>query len=462
MLRIPALIVGLLPLGLLTIGSFLPAWSADPTLTQPENLSQLDLSKVQSAADEADKQTDAEVPLVADLVGIDVFGAGALPKGTPSDPADRFAAVAIRLQRLADARDALRAYAEVYASQPKPSESEERKKLEAFRTKTPLDKIGGARNLQDVIQARIERLDLAITSRNALEKAKQSFGMQQYDDCKKALQTLNTDGLSEQDQRLAKVLKARAEFFWHWRPVPEADQPIKLRWKQLDNLLRSSPLPADDDQIDYLAKRRAEVTALGRRIRVDGLFDDPPGRVRDLAEDCQRILIDDPQSKDRIRAGVERWITSRLLKKPIFSTPEIVEEAWMKDGRYLQGVFEKVPGDDPDKSWYKFWGSVARYQAAQAFENQIYRSELRVEPARPLDVRLTNEFNAQRRELLRDIGSKGRWESFALQCESWQKQIEEYYLARQPPAGRLSFQSARDLTREVLAQWKLVGIILAN
>jgi hypothetical protein len=145
-----------------------------------------------------------------------------------------------------------------------------------------------------------------------------------------------------------------------------------------------------------------------------------------------------------------------LLEKPRVTTPELLQEARMTDGRYLQGVFQKVGGDDPQKSWYKFWGSLEHYRADEPFENQIYRSELRADPSQPLEARLTDEFNNQRRELVKDIASKGRWESFATQCETNQKQIEEYYQARRKGGDGVSFKTDAELARDVLAKWPLL------
>jgi hypothetical protein len=458
-LRNVLLIIGMLPLAVLTASSLLTSPAAPQSQSVSENRQELDLKAIESSAEDVKRNAESEEPLVTRIASLDVLGAE--PKAIPIDSTDRLANVGKGVQKLTDACAALRAFAAIYASQRSTSETRVRDDLKNnFQQPKRLAGIAGAAELSDLIEERIDQLNQTLKYREALEKAEKAFASGQWEDCKKTLATLDAKGVAGEEQSRAKDLGARVAFLLHWKDLPSADQPIKERWRKLDDMLSSSPPPAGADQADFRKQRQDEATALARRIKIDDLFASPPARFRDLAEECQRILAVDPSARDRLREGVYGWIKGRLASKPKVDIPEVVKEAWTKNGSYLQGVFEAVPAA-PDP-WFKYWSDVSKYRAGGSYEHDIYLSMLRAEPAQPLESRLTDLFNAQLAELLKDVALKRRWESFATQCDDWQKKITEYYSGRQLQGGRLSFVTSRELAGEILSQWKIMDRLFGN
>jgi hypothetical protein len=456
-LRNVFLIVGVLPLAVLTASSFF----GNPAVPQPqlasENPPELDPKKLETSVDEAKQNAETEEPFVTGIAFLDVFGAE--PKAIPIDPTDRLAKLGARLQNLVDACGLLRAYADI-CTQRKPSDASVRDQLKStFQQPKTRAALANAEELRTLIDERVDELDRTLAYREGFKKAEKAFADGQLEDCRKTLAALDAKDVPADDQSSAKALSKKVAFLLHWKDVPSGDQPIRDRRRKLDELVRTSPPPEGTEQDDFLKRRREDALSFARQIRVGDRFASPPASFRELAEDCQRILAEDPASRDRLRDGVLGWIKARLTAKPKVAISDIVKEAWTKDHRYLQGVFEAVPSEN---HLFKYWSKVAEFQNNQPYEHDLYLSDLLAEPVRPLEMRLTDQFNGQLAELLKDVSVQGRWESFAKQCSEWQKQITEYYSKRQLQGGPLSFNSSRELAEEILSQWKFMDRLFKN
>jgi hypothetical protein len=459
-LRNVLLIIGLLPLAVLTASSFF----ANPAAAPPspvENRQEPDLKALESRVEEVKGNAETEEPLVTGVASLDVFGTEL--KAIPIDSTDRFANLGKSVQKLTNACAALRAFADICAQQQGKSETRLRDDLKNnLQQPKRLAGIAGAEELSDLIDNRIDQLNRKLKYREALEKAEKAFANGQWEDCQKALATLDAQGVASEEQDRAKNLGARAAFHLHWKELPSADQPIKDRSRKLEDMLSSSPPPASPDQVEFRKKRQEEAAALGRTIKVDNLFATPPTQFRELAEECQRTLADDPLARDRLREGVNGWIKSRMASKPKVNIPEGVKEAWAKNGEYWQGIFEAVPATASQDQWFKYWSDVSKYREGGNYQHDIYLSMLRAAPEQPLEIQLTDQFNAELANLLKDVSLRRRWEDFAKHCEDWQKNITEYYSKRQLKDGPLSFVTPRELAGEILSQWKIMDRLFGN
>jgi hypothetical protein len=460
-LRNVLLITGVLPLAVLTASSIFTNPAAVPSPSMSENRVELDLKAIESSAEEVKGNAESEEPLVTGIASLDVFGAE--PKTVPIDSTDRLANLGKSVQKLTNACAALRAFADICAPKRGTSKTRVRDDLRNnFQQPKRLAGIAGAEELSELIENQLDELNQMLKYREALEKAEKAFANGQWKECKEILATLDAKGVGGVEQSRAKDLGAKAAFLLHWKDLPSADQPIKDRWRKLDDKLSSSPPAADADQAATLKQYRNETSALARRIKVDVLFASPPTGFRDLADECQRILADDPSARDRLREGVYGWIKSRMASKPKMNLPEVMKEAWTKSGGYLQGVFEAVPAVPQQETRFKYWSDVSKYRAGDGYENDLYLSMLRAEPVQPMEIQLTDQFNAELADLLKDVALKRRWESFAKHCEEWQKKITEYYAERQLKGGPLSFVTSRELAGEILSQWKIMDRLFGN
>ena len=449
--------VGCLPLGWLTVSNVLPWQSPVESAVSAGERLKLDLVAIQSRATVAERKAAEELPFVRSLVTIEPF-TDTLQTIDATTVPDRYKRVAKSWQDYTRTHAAVGNLAKLYRIKSLPTEEVER--LTAYLAGRPLTGLRSGEMMEQWCQQRIATLTEADRTAKALEEIRHLFAREQYDEVLKRLRMLREDVLSATERTEMERLRLKSTFGLHWKGNPDTEPNPRTRVTRLTELLKDSPLPIDEKDRGLLARREQEKADLVRRIRVDDLFDTPPARLLDLAEECGRILDDDPASRVRLQNGWKKWIEARLLIKspPKYHPDE--KEAWEEAGRYRRGVFKPSKFSDPvNGARYLYWANPTTVTSKQ-FDTEIYLKHLLAEPDEMLEVRLCRQYNEQLAVLLKKTDSQRGWEEFATSCDDMQKQLIDYYTKIQSKQKVVSFQTEGQLAREVVNEWSKVVRIL--
>lgn len=449
--------IGCLPLAWLTAVN-LVLWKAPPeTVAASEERPRLNVAEMTARATSIDRRASDDLPFIRGLIALEPF-ADSLIVIDPLSTPDRFKPVAKAWHDYGRSQAAVLGATRVYRLKLKPADEVE--KLKAYLATSPLTGLRDGDAVDQWMQQRITLLTEAEQNSKSLDEIRRRFAARQYDDVLKKIATLPTEVLSAAEKSEVERMRGKAAFGLHWQGWMETGTLTpalaRTRLARLSEMLKTNPLPVDDEDQAYVARREQEKADLSRKLRIDDLFDDPPDRLLDLAEECGRILDDDPRARVRLLDGWRRWIEARLITKkpPKFHPDE--KEAWEEGGRYRRGVFKP---STRNKAMYLYWPDPETV-SSKAYETEIYLKQLKAEPDEMLEVRYCRKYNELLAELMRKIESRSAWEDFATSCEDMQQDLTDYYTRLQSKQRVVSFQSEGQLAREVLNEWpKLLRIL---
>ena len=452
------LALGMLPLAVLTASSLFGRGSADSNAVAADAKGTLDLVALESVAKSAAESAEKEQPAVLRFIELEPFATSTLPAVTMGAAGERFKPVDKAWSELKKAQEACTELASIDRQPLEPKEKIE--KMETFLAAHPLKELNGGEDLENYLRRWLRSNIKRQTAADVLDTIRKHYKNKRYRESLDGIEQISPGVLTASEQEELDQYKKKSVFVEYWKNLPSTTESAKTRFKALDHLLTNTPPAADAEDQNVLARKKDEVVQLQRRARVDDLFESPPSRLRELIEECGRILADDPDSKHQLRDGVIAWIENRIGALPPPSYPAVLQEAWDTDGKYLRGVF--VKSNSSGSPMYKYWESAAAYRAKNAYDRSLYLSELKSEPAELTEVRICREFNSGRQKLLKKLDSERSWETFAKLCESLQKEVEDYRPNDQNKSSvsstrKSSLSSSRKLAKEALDEWSTLG-----
>lgn len=449
--------IGCLPLAWLTTVNLVLWKSPTETVAATDDLPKLNVAEMTGRATSVERRANDDLPFVRGLISLEPF-ADTLAAIDPLNAPDRFKPIAKAWADYSRSQAAVLGATRIYRAKLKPADEAE--KLKAYLTTTSLTGLRDGDAVEQWCQNRINLITEAERNAKSLDEIRRRFTAKQYDDVLKKIAALPEEILSASEKIEVERMRGKAAFGMHWQGWLEAGtltpSLARTRLARLSDLLKTNPLPVDDEDQAYIARREQEKADLTRKLRIDDLFDDPPNRLLDLVEECGRILDDDPKARVRLLDGWRRWIEARLIAKkpPKFHPDE--KEAWEEGGRYRRGVFKS---SSRNKAMYLYWPDPETV-SSKAYETEIYLKQLKSEPDEMLEVRFCRRYNEQLAELMKRMDSRSTWEEFATACEDMQKELTDYYTRLQSKQRVVSFQSEGQLAREVLNEWpKLLRIL---
>lgn len=479
------LILACLPLVVLTIASFVEAFSPEPPLDAA--VQDARLAEDRQLAADATQDAAAETPLVDALAKTDLLARQ--PHPLPDAKSESLAAVVAGWKRSEQARElAMKCQmalpppidAETSASARRQAADLASRRLHDFFTaeREPAATHGlGAETFFKLVAERSKRLEAEVAQykredsiANALDQAADDLNAGRYEAClallaSEPLGALHEGDVGERVDSLRKRAEYRqaAEELVSRRADGEADRDLK---QAIESFLRrrpSPPSPAEADLRTQLLRRR---DALTLAITIAELADPP---------DLQTLLVQaaaifeqpdvDEATRQRIRAQAVEWLEEKGF--PRLEPPSDLigkQEAVTKNGQRKIGIFFLPTGAEQ----WRFWTEREHRKLRPRGDEQIARDSFEQPPGTPRYVVWAQQYHDASSKLIRQGGSRDDWQAFARQCESWEQELTAYREAwgvDEPPDSacrRWSFSAAAATARTIVERWRQFEQVLAK
>ncbi len=467
-----ALLMGCLPLGLLTIGSFLPAGQIQQAAPPP----MVNVNALGALAKQQQVEAGKAVEYLQRLEKADLLSARDLPPDVslpePHSPDGQkwFGAVHQSWSNAQTAHDGAVAFMALF--HPKPI-SEKRKRLaelEKFAARTsnrnPFADVPGGSALMDYVTSLCDKIKPQIEAEDHLSKAEEFSEQKNYDGCLDELKLIKREKLDPLELADLVKLQRKAEFKKYWKiEPPESD--IEKRRK----FLQSSPPAVLDDEKATIEKMERALALAECQQEFKLLRDQPPAQARDYLRRAAALVQNKAAPADfrlTLRMQFVKWVTSKLPVREALVGATIVMETKRKNGTPIAGVF-KDAGDKSSK-WYKYWVSLSEFKkVGETKYDQIYLArQLDGEPQQPLCKRHAEAFNEGRKKLLAHWESADEWRMFAALCQQLQRDwkqyqdqgcLAEFERAAEMKARDLEIEAALALANELLGEWSSVAAL---
>jgi hypothetical protein len=362
------------------------------------------------------------------------------------------------------ARRATLRFAEMNRGAPGPQVEIER--LTAFLKQQPLHGIPGGDEISAGLEAQARELTRQQEAAAALREAEREFAdahrKKGFEHWLTRFGKLPPTGLDAGQRKAWELLRDQAAFWRHWQSPPGEQTAIKLRLEELAKLRGSTPSASTDEEQAFLKEIDTTIAGLTREVRLESFLGEPKRRLEEWLTGSERILADDPSAAPRLRTALRTFLEQHLKEKPTTDIAPQLQEAFYKDNRYLQGVFQRGSSEGAAEVWYKYWRTVAAFKAGKPYEKTIYVTSLKGPPQAPVDARLIREFNAQIRALRDHLDDKADWAKLDGLCERLNQELENYPADRGLGSQPLSFAAEAGFAREVVDAWERVAKILTN
>lgn len=201
--------------------------------------------------------------------------------------------------------------------------------------------------------------------------------------------------------------------------------------------------------------RQLETAAADRaaKERIEVLQQTPPATFDGRLKNAVRIVESYPTDsvKSTLRQSAGQWLREFLPEKRISEAPEF-QEAETVNHQIVRGFFAEAPAPDGSLYGYKRYPTLEAL-ADPGFDVGTYRREEFLAPPGPsVPRRCVTRFNEARDRLLEAPNRRASWVELADLCESLEAELDSYRTKKgsSPEAADLSFREAGRFARKLL------------
>ncbi|MFM9964535.1 MAG: hypothetical protein ACKV2Q_25310 [Planctomycetaceae bacterium] len=480
MKMIVALLMGCLPLALLTVGSFLPAGQDRKTTAPPKVDDSLGASAKQQQA-EAGKASEYLLRLEKG----DLLSPRELPPDVallePFTPAGKkwFGAVYQGWSNAQAAHDVVVGFVALFHPKPISEKQKLLAALEKFAARTtPLGSVPGDERFVEYVTSLCDELGPQIKADEHRGNAQKFFTQRNYSDCLTELQLINPAKLDKQQLEGVKELQRQAEFKQYWKTEPTESDVSLTAIEKRRRFLQSSPSAVLDDEKAKIEQVKQALALAECQQEFKQLREQPPAQARDYLRRAAALVQNKsapPDVRPSLRTQFLKWVTLKLPVREAGIGTTTVKETKRKNGTLIAGVFEKK-SDKP--VWYYYWETETIHTKfglnwPSNTNNQLYLVQDLGgnEPQPPLCLRQVAGFNEGRKKLLAHWESETEWREFVTLCQQLQTDWKEYQkqggLAAFEKAAELKvrdleIEAALTLANEVLGEWSSVAVLVGE
>ncbi|MDO4574876.1 MAG: hypothetical protein Q4D98_06640 [Planctomycetia bacterium] len=494
------LLLGLVPLLVLTVGSFVDFISVPPR-SVPDDSELLESLRIQSASTRSFLRSTAtfEENLSATELLFPV-DEGLFEETRPMEFRDlvsKFEAWNSVSQSLMRYLELLREFGSKDLLQLKRTMSQFESFRKQFATLPGVDpKMAKLMEIQGKeLEARVTKAEKNAQAAELLVEARNSFELERYAICRDKCNKLLADykDVLENTVRLSVVrLKARAEVHAGKDLLGELklkDIPAEEKLAKIEKFLHSYADVAPEDLEDEERAQYEELRKTAQSLRMETEHASNRDEIQQMVNGVQRetslqktlsaalaavakiqeheaglrnsggdeatkaeMQKDLDAQKKRIRTMVRKALFAKVPKKET-KLDDLIQEAELKDGTVLLGYFREVKMDGKVVG-YKCYSSRAELEHPTGSVGTNRLDRFAQKPAMPMEVRLCQRYVALRKKVYESPGSRGLWVDFQNQCQKMQDEWDAH-LKKTGKKSTLSFQDAVSVARMILddANW---------
>ncbi len=278
------------------------------------------------------------------------------------------------------------------------------------------------------------------------------------------------------DLQAVSTLRKKAQFWQKWPTLPLASPVTENPTRQQEDFERfladfgSVSGKLEQERIARATQRLEEVRAELQRIawneaarqpistlsRYDARpFEEGLAQAADVASAYPTGSV-----RTQVQQRVVAWITASLPSKEV-DEPQGIEEVETTSGNVLRGFFEPVPGAAGQVIGYKRYSSAEQRRAPTGNVGRYPAADLRGAPTHSVPRQCVDAYHAARDRLLADPGNRDAWSALERTCESAENALLDY--RRKPGSLRdtLAFEQQRRFARAVLNSdlWEQIEVI---
>jgi hypothetical protein len=478
-----AILLGIVPLGVLTLSSLLNVTSMlkSASGSQPDEVNtaapQLDDAKTRLA--ETEEQVKGAQPILMALSEGVVRPYDAVDPVPDQNATASFSDLVTPWKAFKASRDLVSRFVASATPLVDPTAlsdeaiEEERRKL--LELKGQMDgenalQVRGIDGLRTAVNKQISETDSLLSDRkralkndSVLAAAKKAFGDGQYDASIKKLDDEWEGPFSAQAASLMQSAKFRskAESLMPRVVATLRTQPNTL-WtvliQEIDRFINVD-FPKAPTEADELRHERftSVLTKLQAKLAIHDHFQRPPGGNLQLwLQDAQAILerFPDGESKRLMAEGVRTWLKTAVVEKVADAVD--FQMAVTYDGALAEGVFELFNAG----KHYKWWESRKVKENDPNNFTSLPVQKLAVLPRDPPTVMCVATYTQQRTTLLGRIESKQQWEQFLQSCQEQQRQLDEYD-KKKGEKVQVSFDKEVQFARQVIENWDRIALLIS-
>lgn len=475
MKRILILILGCIPLSILTVWSFVELGSIDRQLDvngnpaqPPPGAERIKLAREQVAADKPPLEALAESDLLA---GEAIRALRGLPDESTFKPLDK------TWPQWTEALALATGFLEAWDS---PTDNLDQlvdtvNTLKALEAKHASDPPQGSKRMLRVLNRRIAALEAKIKEITLAKEASErraaveaAFGSKDYEKCA----ALCREWLSEyrgviDDSAVKQVesLEIRSRF---WRDAARSSKDLRAATtpaeKQLvlktflDTYKGSAGLTTAEEgvltgctrELERLIDQAREArqdkdgeVAIGRLLEASSLtFGD---RVRQAADIAERFPT--PKVRTKLRLQVREWLAEAISRKQL-REDERLEEVESREFGVLRGFFLEVWENNKLTGYkcYRTWKQ--RVDKGQAGFHPV--DSLLGAPAKSVPRRCVDQYNEARAELLENPARRDAWTKLSARCEANKSDLRAYRKKPGSSNEQVSFDAEARFVQEVM------------
>jgi hypothetical protein len=477
------LVLGCLPLAVLTLASFVGIADLDSELP---SIDERDLARPGASASVPSRDLEGDEILCAAIAEREFLAGEPLPEhATVTEPL-YLDSLAGGWQHWSDAaglvRDVLALEQSLLgAGLPQLESALDRigKIQDACRKKDP----AGSARLVRVLERRSRELQAEIALRKNREKARQllreaeqAFEDKNYEETITICDRVLADYAAAVDYQTVAKLRGNALFWREWSKLPLdsslTEEPAKQRDMLVDFLdtYRDLPGQVEQERVARVSRRLDAIQTELRRIEMNEAAQVPiaalaryDGRAftEGLAEAAQVAESYPTDSvRGRLQERVVLWVAASLPQK-LLDEPDGMEEVEMISGNVLRGFFEPVTDAGGGVIGYKRYSTAAERENPTRNVGRYPAADLRGVPTHSVPRQCVDAYESARRRLLADPGSQDCWSVLKRTCDSAEATLIDYRRKPGSSPDAISFEKESRFATTVLAPgvWSQLGAI---
>lgn len=276
---------------------------------------------------------------------------------------------------------------------------------------------------------------------------------------------LMSDYVSVVDPQTVSALRKNAQLWQKWPTLPLASPVTENPTGQQETYesfladFGNVSGELEQERIGRVSRRLEEVRAELRRIAWNEAARQPIAALsrydaRPFEEGLpQAAEVASTYPTDSVRTQVQHrvvaWITASLPSKNV-DEPEGIQEVETTSGNVLRGFFEPVLDAAGQVIGYKRYSSAEQRRAPTGNVGRYPAADLRGAPTHSLPRQCVEAYHAARDRLLADPGNRNAWSALERTCESAENALLDY--RRKPGSLRdtLAFEPQRRFALAVL------------
>jgi hypothetical protein len=462
------LILGCMPLAVLTIAASLGLDEPARTIPRPaaaSRLADVDLKPLE-------QQATAMRPLIAGLLQADLFHAQPIPALQNMSRESRLAGLA---NHWVEWMQASQLIADAMAADGRGSDrnstdlEQTAERLEGLAKRVGSPSTSGSQVLLAAVAKRgaeiRQQLDQEKTraeGRTLLQNAQRELAegrhAQSLAICQRLLSAPLKDTLDEVTAEQVCLLRRRAEFARDVQRTAAVLRTASEESRQLDafralvetygeanglTAAESATLEKYRGQFQSLERRQnSERQSRLARQAVEAMERDLPADFASRVSGVARIVADYPEAqiKTRLANDVRRWMAEFLPEKTL-SEPADLREAETTDGEIVRGYFQRVNDREGHLTGYQRYPTLEQLRRPVSAVGTFPKSGFKSEPQPSLPRRCVERYREARARLLASPHDARQWTDLAELCKELDRSLAEYRKKPGASEERLSFSA---------------------